>query len=142
MGYLGITVDEEPNVPKNVKGTPVGNGLDAADVALWVDDGADNPRKLDVADLVADPVPNTLTAGTLTVTDTPGALPSIAGTTIVLQNDPDSAQDIFLGDVNSQPWQMKTTHQPLTLRIANANAIYVKTASSTAVLNYLVLSVA
>ena len=74
-------------------------------------------------------------AGTLAATTTAQVLGSQVCSEVVIQNDPDNAVDILIGTATSQPIQL-TPGQPIVVRMANLNLIYIKTVSSTATVGY------
>ena len=70
------------------------------------------------------------------ITNTAHALVATPCRAVVLQADPDNAQDIFIGDEDSQPMQL-VAGQSLSLRVPNLNRVFAKSASGTMILNWL-----
>lgn len=79
-----------------------------------------------------------VTAGTLTATTTAAALAANAVTcfSIVIQNDPNSAGDLFIGGVAAQPYHM-LPGQSLGIDINDVTKIYCITTSTTALVNWM-----
>lgn len=136
MSVIEIQVNETPNNPKNAKGTPVGNGLVAQDVALWIDAGT-TPTPLTSAHLIGSTLPTGLTSGTTAITSTPAALPNHAGKAVAIRNDPTSTETVYVGDASGQQWPL-VPGEPLSMDISNLNALYAKTLSGTATLIWMV----
>lgn len=81
----------------------------------------------------------TLKAGTKTnVGVTAAALDAIVCFNATIQADPDNTVDVFIGDSASQPVQL-TPGQSVPLPISNLEQVYVKTASGTATVNWLIV---
>lgn len=79
-----------------------------------------------------------LTAGTTALSTTAVQVSTTTPQTqeVILQNDPDNAVDIFIGDSTSQPMQI-APGQSLTLHISGLDQLYAKSASGTPTLNWL-----
>ncbi len=77
-------------------------------------------------------------AGTLTATTTAAALGATrASSEVLVQADPDNTVDVFIGDATVQPVQL-TPGQAITVLASDIALVFVKTASATAAVNYLV----
>ncbi len=81
---------------------------------------------------------NSLYCSTITVTTSVETLSGISCSKIFLQADPDNINDIYIGGSGSQPIKLKPG-MSIEIPIKNAVNIYVKTLTSTATLNYMVL---
>lgn len=78
-----------------------------------------------------------LYAGTATATTTAAALAaSQVVSELVVQCDPDNAVDCFVGNSTAQTIQLKPG-QSLSVPVDNVSRLFVKTASSTAAVNYM-----
>jgi hypothetical protein len=73
--------------------------------------------------------------GTQTATATTAALATQACVYCEVQNDPNSAQDLYVGGVGSQPWHLPPGGSKSFL-VSNVNMIYVKTLTGTATVNW------
>ena len=75
--------------------------------------------------------------GTITATTTAQALGTAIATRITVQADPDNTVDLFVGDGTSQPIQL-TAGQSVTVHgVTSLWQVYVKSASATAVANFI-----
>lgn len=81
---------------------------------------------------------NTLYCDTVTVTTILQQLDSCACDKVFIQADPDNINDIYIGSSSSQPIKLKPG-MSIEIPIKNLSSIYVKTLTSTATLNYIVL---
>ncbi len=75
----------------------------------------------------------------VSVTTTPAALPSQPCDSVIVQNDPGSAAAILVGDSTRQLFSLAAGSN-VKLDVANTALIYLKTGSSTATANCLILS--
>jgi len=81
---------------------------------------------------------STLYDGTQTATTTAAALNSGTSrscSSVLVQNDPDSTQDVFVGNDSSQSVQL-VPGQAEVIPVDNVNKVFVKTASGTATVNW------
>lgn len=76
--------------------------------------------------------------GTASVSTTATALGSNVAYQVLLQADPDNANDIFIGNSISQPFQL-VPGSALNLPVGNTTEIYHKTASGSATLNWIAI---
>ncbi len=79
-----------------------------------------------------------LRSGTLTATTTPQALASRHEhiMEVIVQNDPDSSNAVFVGDTRYQHYQLAAGSN-VTVKVNDLSIVYVKTASGTATVNWL-----
>lgn len=76
-----------------------------------------------------------LITGSTTATTDAAALPSTPCTQVLVQNDPDSAVNLFVGNATLQPLKLLPGAW-ITLNVVNLARVYHKTASGSATVNY------
>ncbi len=78
-----------------------------------------------------------IVAGTVTATTVAGQVSANQlCQEVVVQADPDNGVPVFLGDATSQPFQLNAGGA-ITLPVTNLSMLYVKTASGTAIVNWI-----
>lgn len=81
------------------------------------------------------PTPSSSVAcATISATTTPAALAAQACKSLLIQNDPDSTEDVLFGSSAAQYMQL-VPGASVVVRVSNANLVYVKTAQNTADVN-------
>ena len=78
------------------------------------------------------------TTGTLTATAAPVALAN-RGTPImevIVQNDPDSQEAVFVGNQYGQHWQLAAGAN-VTIKVSNLALVYVTSAAGSAIVNWM-----
>jgi len=92
-----------------------------------------------LASALASLIPSSsMVAATIVATDTAAALVAQACRSLLLQADPDNTVDAFIGDASTQPIQL-APGASVVLPVANANVVYVVTATDTARVNSIAL---
>jgi hypothetical protein len=74
--------------------------------------------------------------GQSTATTTAAGLPSNVCQSVLVQNDPSSSVNVYVGDPNNQ-YICLQPGQSITIPCSNIDEIYIKTQSSTATVNYM-----
>ena len=77
--------------------------------------------------------------GTLAATTAAAALGSQACKSLVVQNDPDNAADLFVGDATNQRTQL-VPGQALSLPVSNVGLVYARMASGTGNANWIAIT--
>jgi hypothetical protein len=75
-------------------------------------------------------------AGQVTATTSAANLGSQACSSVLVQNDPGSTPNVLVGDSSNQ-YLVLQPGQSVTIPCSNTNLVYVKSASSTATVNFL-----
>ena len=75
-------------------------------------------------------------AGTVTATTSAAIIGTQVCSAVLVQNDPNSSVKLLVGDATSQPFALNAG-QAVTIPCSNVNKVYVKSASATAVCNWI-----
>jgi len=141
----GVPIDDDNRLPVSIDGGGGGGGSMNVNIASDSAGLATAAGQQDIVDAIqalgGGDASSAIYSGTANVTTTAAALTAQAIGEVIIQNDADSTNDVFIGNNTAQDWRLKPGEW-VSVKVSNLNLIYAKTSTGTATLRYFARSAA